>query len=379
MDIAVALALMLAAAALTIAILILRRGNRQPAADAVPAAEMAMLAQKLAESQGQLAGRLDQMASQQAAQQAKLADSLQTQERALAKALDERLGAFNQKVQDALGKSATDTTNTLGDLRERLAVIDSAQKTITQLSSQVVALQDILSNKQARGAFGEIQLENLVRAALPPDAYRFQSAIGSGRVDCLLQLPKPPGPIAIDAKFPLESYQALIGATDETAKLAARKALGQAVLLHVRAIRDKYIVPGETAESALMFLPSEAIYAELHANLREVIEQSYRERVWIVSPTTLMATLNTVRAVLRDAAMREQAHLIQQEVVLLLEDVERLDERVGKLQTHFGQTSEDIRQIRISADKVKRRAGRIEEVELEDEEPPAALPARSEP
>src|SRR5262249_42557011 len=164
--------------------------------------------------------------------------------------------------------------------------------------------------------------------ALPPDAYLFQSQIGNGRVDCLLQLPNPPGPIAIDAKFPLESYQALLAAADEAAKIAARKALGQAVVLHVRAIRRKYIVPGETAESALMFLPSEAIYAELHANLRDVIEQSFRERVWIVSPTTLMATLNTVRAVLRDAAMREQAHLIQQEVALLVEDVRRLGDRV---------------------------------------------------
>lgn len=375
MDPGLVLALLIAAGALAVAVIVLRRSQKAPLAGSVPASEMAVLAQRLAESQGQLAGRLDQMAAQQAASQAKLADALQTQERALAKSLDERLAALGQRVQESLGKSATDTTKTLGDLRERLAVIDSAQKTITQLSTEVVALQDILANKQARGAFGEIQLENLVRAALPPDAYVFQAPLGGGRrVDCLLQLPNPPGPIAIDAKFPLESYQALMAAPDEAAKLVQRKALGQAVLIHVRAIRDKYIVPGETAESALMFLPSEAIYAELHANMAEIVQQSYRERVWIVSPTTLMATLNTVRAVLRDAAMREQAHLIQQEVVLLLEDVERLDERVGKLQQHFSQTTEDMRQIRISADKVVKRAGRIEEVELAEEEKPALPP-----
>ena len=245
---------------------------------------------------------------------------------------------------------------------------------MTQLSTQVVALQDILSNKQARGAFGEIQLENLVTAALPPDAYEFQCQVAGRWVDCLLKLPNPPGPIAIDAKFPLEAYRALIAAPDEVQRTLARKQLGSDIMVHVRAIRERYIVAGETAESALMFLPSEAVYAELHANLPEIVQQSYRERVWIVSPTTLMATLNTVRAVLRDARMREQAHVIQAEVRILLEDVSRLDDRASRLQKHFDQSLEDLRQIRISTDKVTRRAGRIEEVDVGRPEQPQLSP-----
>jgi len=322
-----------------------------------------------------LAGRLDQMATSQAAVQAQLSDQLQAQERALTKALDERLGRFGGNVGDSLAKNAADTTKTLTELRERLAVIDAAQANMTHLSTQVVALQDILSNKQARGAFGEVQLENLVTAALPPDAYAFQVQLAGKWVDCLLKLPNPPGPIAIDAKFPLEAYRTLLAATDDAQRAVARKQLGSDVLVHVRAIRDKYIVTGETAESALMFLPSEAVYAELHANLPDIIQQSYRERVWIVSPTTLMATLNTVRAVLRDARMREQAHLIQNEVRFLLEDVSRLDDRTSRLQRHFDQTLEDLRQIRISTEKVTRRAGRIEEVDVGNADRPEIAPA----
>lgn len=324
-----------------------------------------------------LAGRLDQMASSQAAVQSQLAEQLQVQERAMAKALDERMARLGGVVGESLNKNAADTTKTLTELRERLAVIDAAQANMSQLSTQVVALQDILANKQARGAFGEVQLENLVKAALPPDAFEFQCQIAGKRVDCLLRLPNPPGSIAIDAKFPLEAFRALVAATDDVQRTLARKQLASDVMIHVRAIREKYIVAGETAESALMFLPSEAVYAELHANLPEVVQQSYAERVWIVSPTTLMATLNTVRAVLRDVRMREQAHLIQGEVAKLLQDVERLDDRVGKLQKHFDQAVEDVRQVRISTDKVKGRGERIQEVDVGQPEqarltPPAA-------
>ena len=183
---------------------------------------------------------------------------------------------------------------------------------------------------------------------MPPNAYVFQATVaGNRRVDCLLTLPNPPGPIAIDAKFPLESYRTVIDSKDENEKKLARKALASDVLKHVKDISEKYIIPGETAESALMFLPSEAVYAELHANLADVVEKSWKSKVWIVSPTTLMATLNTVRAVLKDAQMREQAHVIQKEVSLMLTDVERLDGRVGKLETHFRQAEEDIRHIRV--------------------------------
>ena len=239
----------------------------------------------------------------------------------------------------------------------------------------MVGLQDILSNKQARGAFGEIQLQDIVTGALPPSAYELQAGLGNNtRVDCLLKLPNPPGAIGIDAKFPLESYKALREARDDASAVQARRAFGADVIKHVKDIAEKYIVPGETAESALMFLPSEAVYAELHANFRNVIEESFRRRVWIVSPTTLMATLNTVRAVLKDARMREQAGVIQAEVQKLLGDVGRLDDRVGRLNKHFDQTAEDIRQIRISTDKVTKRAERIDEIQLGDERPTEDLP-----
>ena len=257
------------------------------------------------------------MAESQAAVQARLAEQMQAQERALAKAVEERLADFSKRIGDRLQQSATQSHTTLTDLRERLAVIDRAQKNITELSSQVVGLQDVLSNKQARGAFGEVQMGDIVSSILPPSAYSLQATLTNGkRADCLIRLPNPPGPIAIDSKFPLESYEALRAARDEAEKLQASRAFAAAVRTHVADISRKYIVPGETAESALMFLPSEAVYAELHAAFRGVVEDSYRARVWIVSPTTLMATLNTVRAVLKDVHMREQAGVIQEEVRL---------------------------------------------------------------
>jgi len=324
-----------------------------------------------------VSGRLSQLAESQAASQAQLAERMQAQERALARAVEERLAALAKRMDDGLQQASHRQATTMHDLRERLAVIDAAQKNITELSAQVVSLQDILSNKQARGAFGEIQLADIVTAMLPPSAYRFQAALGDGRrVDCLLELPNPPGSIAVDAKFPLESYHLLRNARGEAERLAAARAFSAAILKHVRDIGEKYIVPGETAESALMFLPSEAIYAELHANFPDVVEKSFRAKVWIVSPTTLMATLNTVRAVLKDARMREQAGLIQKEVRTLLDDITRLDERVAALDKHFGQASEDIRQIRISTDKVSKRADRIEAVQLgEGEEEGVPAPA----
>lgn len=322
----------------------------------------------VAQTQAALTGRLAQLAETQAAAQAQLSERMQAQERALARAVEERLAALGKRMDDGLQQASQRQSTTLHDLRERLAVIDAAQKNITELSAQVVSLQDILSNKQARGAFGEIQLNDIVSTMLPPSAYKFQAPLGDGRrVDCLLDLPNPPGAIAIDAKFPLESFHALRSARDEAERIAAGRAFATAILKHVRDIAEKYIVPGETAESALMFLPSEAIYAELHANFPDVVEKSFRAKVWIVSPTTLMATLNTVRAVLKDARMREQAGVIQKEVRTLLDDIERLDTRVTALDKHFTQAAEDIRQIRISTDKVVKRADRIEAVQLGDD------------
>lgn len=346
--------LLVAAAIIVLAVVLMLRRPR-------PDAIVGPLAQGLAELQGRLA----QMSDGQAATQAAVADRLQTQERVISRQLEDRLSEFGRRVGDRLQQQTQEAGKSLTDLRERLAVIDSAQRNISELSSQVLGLQDILSNKQARGAFGEIQMQDLVRAALPPTAYRFQASLTGGvRVDCLLVLPNPPGSIGLDAKFPLEGYRALCEASDGAAMAQARRRFAGDVRAHVRAIAERYIIPGETADSALMFLPSEAVYAELHANFGTVVEESFRRRVWIVSPTTLMATLTTVRAVLKDVHLREQAHVIQAELRHLLEDVGRLDERVAKLQRHFEQAADDVRLIRTSTDRVGKRAERIEELQV---------------
>ena len=304
--------------------------------------------------------------SQQAETVQRVEKSLREQEQALAKVVTERL----DRTEKATGQIVT-------DLRERLVRIDEAQKKIGELSTQVVSLQEVLSNKQARGAFGEVQLNDLVQSALPPSAYDFQVTLSTGvRADCLLKLPNPPGPIAIDAKFPLESYSLLraVPAGDAAALLAAQRGFQQAIRKHIADIRGKYIVPGETAESALMFLPSEAVYGELHANFTGLVEESYRARVWIVSPTTMMATLNTVRAVLKDVRMREQAGEIQKMVGLILGDVKRLDDRVDNLKKHFAQTEKDLREIDTSTTAITRRGERILAVDLGEE--PTALPPK---
>lgn len=320
--------------------------------------------------------RITQMAETLSQRQSEISGALQQSQ----VTMNDRLDGLGKRLGDSLHQQSERTGQSLKTLYERLAVIDSAQKNLTDLSQQMVGLQDILSNKQARGAFGEIQLNDLVTATLPPSAYEFQVTLNNGkRADCLLKLPNPPGSIVIDAKFPLESYQALRDAPDDAAKVAAGRRFAQDVKTHVVAISDKYIVPGETAESALMFLPSEAVYAELHANFLNVVEESYRRRVWIVSPTTLMATLNTVRAILKDSRMREQAHVIQAEVQKMMEDVGRLDDRVGKLQTHFDQATKDIRDIRISTDKVTKRGEKIEDLQLSDESPAEDLPPSAQP
>ena len=342
-----------AAALVAVFLFVLIRSERNRAETAARMAQIADTAERLVAAQNDLGGRLSQTQT----------------------GLSERLDGLTKRMGDSLSEQTEKTGETLRQLQERLAVIDSAQKNITDLSQQVVGLQDILSNKQARGAFGEIQLQDIVSGALPPSAYTLQVTLSTNvRADCLLRLPNPPGAIVIDAKFPLESYRALREADNEAAQVQARRAFQADVLKHVKDIAEKYILPGETAESALMFLPSEAVYAELHANFRNVIEESFRRRVWIVSPTTLMATLNTVRAVLKDARMREQAGVIQAEVQKLLTDMSRLDDRVNKLATHFDQANRDIHDIRISADKVTKRAERIDEIQLGADTPAEDLP-----
>lgn len=316
-----------------------------------------------------LSGRLAQMAENNMLSQVQMAEAIAEQKLSVQKIMDEKLLAVTKSVGEGLQMNTAKTTETLHDLRERLAKIDVAQQKISNLSEQVVSLQEVLSNKQARGAFGEIQLNDLVVSTLPPSAYEFQVVLGNGkRADCVLKLPNPPGTIVIDSKFPLESYHSLRAAQSEREKIEAERFFKASVLKHIKDIAEKYIIQGETAESALMFLPSESIYAELHANFGEVVELSYKAKVWIVSPTTLMATLNTVRAILKDARMREQAGVIQKEVGVLIEDVGRIDKRIESLSRHFDQAAQDIGDIKVSSDKITKRIVKIEDIQLGKED-----------
>jgi DNA recombination protein RmuC len=365
-----------ALACLLVALFILIRGRKGSVSEESHTQLMAQQLLEMSRVQAELTGRLAQMNEQQNLSQQSVSEKLQTQERNITKTLDERLNYLTHRMGEGLLEQTKSTAKHMSTLQERLAVIDVAQRNITDLSQQMVGLQDILSNKQARGAFGEVQLEMLVTNALPPSAYSYQQILSNGkRVDCMLNLPNPPGSICIDSKFPLESFNDLQNAKNENEKIIATRAFKADILKHIKDISEKYIITGETADSALMFLPSEAVYAELHCNFGDVVDKSYRAKVWIVSPTTLMATLNTVRAVLKDARMREEAGRIQNEVQNLLEDVQRMDERVAGLERHFNQSVDDIRKIRISTDKITRRGERIEEIQLGDESPIAELSA----
>ena len=324
---------------------------------------------ELADLRGQLAMLSQNNQQQQQAQIDQMA--------ALSKRLEDSLAGMSQRMGQSLQDQTEKTHKNLNDLSARLAVIDAANAKISELTGQVTQLHNILANKTERGAFGEVQLENLVRNVLPPNAYDFQFQLSNGRrADCVLKLPNPPGDIIIDSKFPLEAWHQLQQAEDETARRAARKQLGADVLKHVRDIQDRYIIAGETAESAGMFLPSEAVYAELHAHLPDIVEKSYSARVWIVSPTTMMATLNTVRAILRDARMREQTALIQKEIGVLITDIERLDKRVDNLDKHFDLAVRDVREIKTSTGKITSRGRRIEDYDVSDAPPEPVLPSQ---
>ncbi len=373
----------LLAIAVGLAILKISRSEQMIQNATANSENLTRLTESLLNQQAQLEGQLKQMSSDGATGQSeinktladrldavskRLGDSLAENTDKTSRTLAERLDKVSQLLGENLTQSTEKTNKSLSDLQERLAVIDQAQANLTDLSTQVVGLQDILANKQARGAFGEIQLNDLVSSALPPSAYDFQVTLENGRrADCLIRLPNPPGPIVVDAKFPLESYHLLRSAEDDGALNNAKRAFITAMTKHINDISEKYIIDGETAESALLFLPSEAVYAELHANFPQILQKSYDARVWIVSPTTLMATLNTVRAVLKDSQMREQAGVIQKEVGVLLKDVDRLDKRVDNLSRHFAQASKDISDIETSSRKIVSRGEKIEDLQLGEE------------
>ena len=317
---------------------------------------MGQRVQALSDGQQQLAGGLTHVSEAQAASQANML-----------KLMEQRLADVTRSMNENLQGTSRRTAQSLGELQQRLQTIDKAQANIEKLSGDVLSLQDILSNKQTRGAFGEMQLNEIVSKALPSDSYTLQATLSNGRrADCLIHLPNPPGPIVIDSKFPLEAYENLRAADTQWEVNEAAKGMRTAVKTHIRAISERYILNGETADGAIMFLPSEAVYAELHANFPELVREGFAARVWIVSPTTCMATLNTMRAILKDARMREQAGAIRSTLKQLHRDVELVVERVGKLNTHFSQARADLEGIGTAAERAGKRAARLDNFDFEE-------------
>ena len=296
-----------------------------------------------------------------------ITDTQATSQAAIIKHVESRLEEIQKSISSSLSGSSVKTAQTLGELQQRLQTIDKAQTNIEKLSGEVLGLQEILSNKQARGVFGEIQLKDIVRKALPSDAYDFQFTLSNGkRADCIIYLPEPQGNIVIDSKFPLEAYNSMISNTNEADKNRNIQLFQSSIKTHIKDISEKYIIEGETADGAILFLPSEAIYAELHANFSKVVNEGFDSRVWIVSPTTLMATLNTMRAILKDERLRRQTSRIRAELDLLYKDMLRLEGRIINLDKHFNLASKDVDEIKISAKKAAKRVFSIERFEFEE-------------
>ncbi|WP_377509300.1 DNA recombination protein RmuC [Octadecabacter sp. R77987] len=385
----VLLGLIVAALVVVLLIVSVRRAGAQARSVAEVAQQVGRLnmdVQTLGQGQQQLSGSLLQVSETQA----KVSENVTRQMGEVKLHVNERLSEniarsqramveMQERMKESLHGNSEKTTKSLTELQERLATIDKAQDNITKLSGDVLSLQDILSNKQTRGAFGEIQLSDIVRKALPSDSYALQATLTNGkRADCLIHLPNPPGPIVIDAKFPLEAYEEYTRAEGRDAQDRALKTLGAAVRVHIKAISEKYIIEGETADGALMFLPSEAVYAELHARLPHIVREGFDARVWIVSPTTCMATLNTMRAILKDARMREQAGTIRKALKQLHRDVEIIGEKAGKLEVHLRQAGDDVGGILTASTRAGKRADRLDNFDFEelapDDETPNVVP-----
>jgi DNA recombination protein RmuC len=291
----------------------------------------------------------------------------------LARAVSERLDAVTHRIGQSMQSSTQSTMENLAKLNERLAVIDGAQKNITDLASQVTSLRQVLANKQARGAFGQGRMEAIVQDGLHKDSYKFQHTLSNGkRPDCAVFLPNDDRPLIIDAKFPLEAITALHEARSEEQKDAAARRIRQDVTRHVTDIAERYLLPGETQDMALMFVPSESVYAELYDGFDDLIQKAYRVQVVLVSPSLLMLAIQVMQQIQKDARMRDAAHEIRTEVGHLMDDLGRLNERVLNLQKHFGQANNDIAQILTSAEKVAKRGGRINTLEFDGDEVPAA-------
>jgi DNA recombination protein RmuC len=341
----------------------LRMARRTASIEARAQAEKAELTARIAsmaEAQTQLGARVQTMT-----------DMLGNRQAELARVMSERMDGLGHRLGQSMSQQTNQTHETLRSLHERLAAIDTAQKNITELSQGVVALQSILADKQTRGAFGQGRMEAIVQDALPRGAYSFQHTLSNGkRPDCVIFLPNGAPSLVIDAKFPMEAWNAYRDAPDDRGAHQAAQRLRQDVAKHVQDIAAKYFLPGETHETAFMFVPSESLFADLHETFEDVVQKASRQRVVIVSPSLLTLSIQVVQAVLRDARLREQAHLIQDEVARLMDDIGRLDDRVAKLATHFGQAQRDIEQIQTSTGKITRRGDRIGNLDVG--QPPAA-------
>jgi DNA recombination protein RmuC len=339
-----------------------RRGAELAVAQAIRADELEERLSEILRAQTEQTGRADATAQALAGRQAEMA-----------RAVNERLDSVTHRVGQSMEQTTRNTMDSLRKLHERLGIIDNAHKNLTDLTTQVTTLRDVLANKQSRGAFGQARMEAIVQDGMPKGSYEFQFTLSNNkRPDCVVLLPDQ-RPLCIDAKFPLEAMTALHDArSDEERRIAAQR-LRADIMKHVNDIAEKYLIAGETQDTALMFVPSESVYAEIHDGFDDVVQKAYRARVVLVSPSLLMLAIQVMQQILKDARIRDAADQIRNEVMHLGDDLTRLRDRVLKLQKHFGDVNEDVRQILVSADKIEKRAGRIEELDF-SKEPPVEPP-----
>ena len=339
-----------------------RRGAEFAMAHAIRADELEERLSEISRAQSEQTGRADAMAQALAGRQAEMA-----------RAVNERLDSVTHRVGQSMEQTTRNTMDSLRKLHERLGIIDNAHRNLSDLTTQVTTLRDVLANKQSRGAFGQARMEAIVQDGMPKGSYEFQFTLSSGkRPDCVVFLPDQ-RPLCIDAKFPLEAMTALHDARSDEERRAAAQRLRSDIMKHVSDIAEKYLIAGETQDTALMFVPSESVYAEIHDGFDDVVQKAYRARVVLVSPSLLMLAIQVMQQLLKDARIRDAADQIRNEVMHLGDDLGRLRDRVLKLQKHFGDVNEDVRQILISADKIEKRAGRIEELDF-SKEPPLETP-----
>lgn len=339
-----------------------REAAARAAEEAIRAEALAHAMQELSRLQAETSGRVRTMG-----------DVLAHRQGELARAVAERLDSTSHRLNESMSHAARATHENLTRIAERLVLVEAAERSLSELSGEVIALRETLGNKQARGAFGQARMEAIIADGLPRDAFAFQYTLPDGRrPDCAIFLPGDPRPLLIDSKFPLESVTAFReAATPEARKAAAARVRGD-LMKHVNDVAERYLVPGQTQDIALIFVPSESVYAEIHTGFDAVIQQAYRARVVLVSPSLLMLAVQVVQAIAKDARMRAEADRIRAEVGALVQDVSRLRERVGELSRHFGMVGDDVAKVLISADKIARRGLRLEQLDFDADGPEPA-------